>query len=237
MSIRRLLLLPQPDTLSPLFSRKRGNSGGVRAERDDNIISMALGIERRRFPMWIKVVLIFTLLAAATTFLGCSKSRDTISGSPSDENLLTNSSFEILGMPSLHGWLVSDTSAVHFSQEAPPGGGCWSVAIDPGWVPTMYSISTTVAAPEGSHRYELSFWTMSWHSWGMARVILKRPDTLMVRKYLSFSDTTWSTYSLFDTLSTNKGDSVVIELWGGMEEISPAWSKTLYDLVRLQKLN
>lgn len=187
--------------------------------------------------MQIKTVLILILLVAATMFSGCSKSRDGISGPVGDENLLVNSSFETLGMPSLNGWFVSDTSEVHFAEEAPPSGGCWSVAINPGWVPTMYSISTTIAAPEGSHRYELSFWTKSWDTWGMARIILKRPDTLAVRKYTAFSDTTWSTYSLVDTLSTDQGDSLVIELSGGMEEVSTVWSKTFYDLVRLEKLD
>ena len=184
--------------------------------------------------MKANIVLMLTHLFAVTILSSCSKSSDTISGPAGGGNLLTNSSFEILGMPSLHGWLVSDTSAVHFMEEAPPSGGCWSVAIDPGWV-TIYSISTTIAAPVGNHRYELSFGAKSWNTGGMARVILKRPDTLMVRKYLGFSDTTWSTYSLFDTLSTNKGDSLVIELWGGREHISLAGSKTCYDLVRLQK--
>jgi hypothetical protein len=187
--------------------------------------------------MRTKTILIVTLSIAAMTCFGCSKSRDRISAPTGDENLLANSSFEIDGNPSLHGWVVSDTCAVHFAEEAPPTGGCWSVAIDPGWVPTMYSISTTVSAPKGGHRYEFSFWAMSWDSWGMARIILKRPDTLAVRKYLGFSDTTWSTYSLFDTLSTDKGDSLVIELWGGTEEVSTIWSKTFYDLVRLETLD
>ena len=185
--------------------------------------------------MRTKTVLILTLFISATISFRCSKSRDRISGPAGDENLLINSSFEINGDPSLSGWAVSDTSRVHFSNDVPPDGGSWSISISPGWAPIFYSVTTTVAPPVGTHRYKLSFWTKSPQEWGSARLFLKRPDTLMVSCSLSFSDSSWATHSLLDTLSITSGDSLVVMLTGSWPEIG--MGRTHFDLVRLEKLH
>jgi hypothetical protein len=182
-----------------------------------------------------KIVLISILLCAATTFWACSKSRDRISGPTGDENLLINSSFEINGEPSLHGWVVSQPAAVHFSENTPPMGGSWSVAMGPGWIPMVYFISETIAAPEGTHRYTLSFWAKKRDVGGWAEFILKQPDSSIVCKTMLVPDSTWTFYSLLDTVSANDGDSLTIKLTGGWSEL--AGGETFYDLVRLEKLH
>lgn len=185
--------------------------------------------------MLTKVVLISALLVAATTFLTCSKSGDTIVGPSWDGNLLSNSSFEINGIPSLQGWFVSDTSAVHFSADAPQDGGSWSISIAPAWVPSVYSISTTTAASEGNHRYELSLCAKKQFDGGWAQLILYRQDTCYVRKTVRISDSTWTSYTSLDTLFANEGDSLIVVLTGAAGEV--AFGETFFDLVRLEKLD
>ena len=185
--------------------------------------------------MRTKVALLLTLLVAATTFSGCSKSRDTISAPSGDENLLINSSFEINDIPSLQGWFVSDTSAVHFSGDAPPDGGSWSISIASAWVPSVYSISTTTAASEGNYRYELSLWAKKQFDGGWADLILYRLDTCYVRKTIVISDSTWTTYTSLDTLFANEGDSLIVVLTGAAGQV--VVGETFFDLVRLEKLD
>ena len=185
--------------------------------------------------MWTKVVLISALIVCATSFYACSKSRDRICGPSGDEDLLINSSFEIKGVPSWNGWSISHPSAVNFSEDTPPRGGSWSVTMGPGWIPVVLFISETVAAPEGTHGYALSFWAKRVYVGGWVEFILEQPDSSVVRKTTIISDSTWTFYSLLDTLPANDGDSFTVKLTGGWSEL--AGGETFYDLVRLEKLD
>jgi len=96
-------------------------------------------------------------------------------------------------------------------------------------------ISETVAAPEGTHGYALSFWAKRVYVGGWVEFILEQPDSSVVRKTTIISDSTWTFYSLLDTLPANDGDSFTVKLTGGWSEL--AGGETFYDLVRLEKLD
>ncbi len=179
--------------------------------------------------------LIILLLALAAPGCKESGSGSIENGEESSGNLLLNPSFESNGAPSLEHWSVQDTSRVRFSPDVPPGGGSYSVAIAVDWAPPAF-VRTAVAAPAGAHRYRLSWWGKSEQIAGAAYLGIQKPDTLILfypHGGLTI-DSTWTEYSLLDTIATETGDKLVITLSGGISQ----WSggKTYYDLCSLEIL-
>lgn len=166
-------------------------------------------------------------------FLSCAESDDTIYEQENDTNFLINSSFEINGNPSLLGWYSPDTSMIDFAQDTPPDGGNWSVTLEANWGPPFF-ISSTVAAKQGTHHYNLSLWSKVQGVGGAAYLNLKQTDTLIVRKSVTISDTTWTTYSLLDTITAIESDSIVVTLTGGFSHLF--YGKTYFDLCMLEKI-
>src|SRR6266571_4770234 len=87
----------------------------------------------------------------------CKRSSETIVGPPIPSNLISNSSFEINGTPSLLGWVARDTFTVRLVAGAPPGGGNWSLRFEATWPPASFA-ETVVHAPLGKHSYKFSLW-------------------------------------------------------------------------------
>ncbi len=152
---------------------------------------------------------------------GCKES--TTSPSQADENLLTNSTFELTGSPSLYSWVVSDSSNVRFSTDTPFDGSGRTIALDAQWFAPWPngSIYQIVVQPTGTHRYRLSIFGKSSGVAGFVEVNLARPSNngSILRMSLQISDTIWTFYSLTDTITMHVSDSLFITISGGGTEI------------------
>lgn len=167
------------------------------------------------------------------TFAGCSKSSPT---SPSASgNLLSNPSFESNGSPSLQGWshAYMDTSIFAFTSDVPPAGGKYSVAIDAVWGPPN-TISQTVPVSPGDHQYKFSAWAKKIGFGGQLQLYLERSGSLSLLKYIDVTDTTWTEYSLVDTLSVEGGDSLRVLISGGLSQLQAG--TTYFNLCELKQL-
>jgi hypothetical protein len=125
---------------------------------------------------------------------------------PDTVNLVPNSSFEIDGSPSLSGWDLH-TQGVGFISGVPPGSGYYSIFIMSSWPPDNYYIQTTVPAIPGTYSYLLSFFGKES---GSLELFLKKTDTLILCQRLVTTDTVWTRYSVMDTISAEKGDSLTV---------------------------
>ena len=171
---------------------------------------------------------------------GC-KDSTTISGTTENNELIVNGSFEHNGNPSLDGWNQSyaDTNSVQFSTDVPLNGGRYSVSLLNNWgAPELRSF---VAAPKGTYRYHLSVWSkclppIGWGgSMGAIRIDHQTMDSLIHRKWMSFSDSLWTKYTLLDTITCNQGDTLIISISPGIGQFN--WGRTLFDEVSFLKLD
>ncbi|HUL44945.1 MAG TPA: hypothetical protein VLY03_11395 [Bacteroidota bacterium] len=179
-----------------------------------------------------RIVVAFTLVLVVMFALSCNKSNNTILSPSVPVELISNSSFENYGSPSLVGWTERDSLTVSLTRSAAPGGGNWSLTIAATWFPASYA-KTTVPTVEGNHRYRFSFWGKHGETWiGGASILLKHSDTLSLLNSIAVADTAWRLYSVLDTLTTITRDSIVVSLSGGANEI--IGGQTFFDLVKLE---
>ena len=155
---------------------------------------------------------------------------------PTDDTsaILINTSFELGGNHTLAGWTISTPSVVSFSPDVPPDGGSWSVTIGVEWDP-LPAISSNVPAPEGTHVYKLRVWAKRTGVGGSAAIMIRRPDTLLTSRFVAIPDTGWTTYTIIDTISAERGDSVGVRLAGAISQLVPG--TTFFDLCVLEKLD
>jgi len=180
----------------------------------------------------MKVSFLILLLVAA----GCSNSTTTTNG-PFAPILLTNSTFDAGGKPSLNGWTYGPSdidSIAQFENDAPPSSTAqWSVALEPGWIPsTTYVTRSFIGLTTGV--YKLSLWSKISPAPGVGHVgiaVGKLPYFLGGTEVM---DSVWTQHVLLDTLTLKYSDTVSIYLTGGSSEIT-AW-KVLYNSISFQKL-
>src|SRR5579883_2648822 len=185
------------------------------------------------------IVRIFIVGIAITGIItGCESGPPPPTESTAYGNLISNSSFDINGAPSLQGWVASDTSLVHFSTDVPPGGGSYSVVVQPGINPIEGAVYTTVGALAGTHAYRISVWakTVQWAGdVYIDHLKLNPPAQPVLIPGPIIQDTLWTQYTATDTITANAGDSLTIGLESGSGN-APA-SKIYFDLCMFTPLN
>ena len=185
-----------------------------------------------------KVAILLMVLSSGVVINSCNKSVDTPTGPPpvTGVNLLTNSSFESNDSASLQGWRrsINNNSLIGFTHDTPNDGGVWSIKLETVWPPPLF-VQTTVAAPAGTHRYQLSTLAKAAGAGGRFSLTLKRNDTLTIRKTLYIFDGAWTSRYFLDTLTTVAGDSFVVTLYGGGSMSDTG--QTFFDLCKLEKLD
>ena len=186
-----------------------------------------------------KVAILLMFLSTGVVINSCNKSSDTVNGPPSTpaENLLANSSFESNGNPSLLGWRCIDSSLVQFTHDTPNDGGTWAIQLETGWIHFPLYVSQTVAAPTGTHRYQISSWAKAFGASGKFSLTFKRNDTLTLRKTLYVVDPGWTSRFFLDTLTTIAGDSLIVTLYGYDTTNPDSLGFTFYDICKLEKLD
>lgn len=186
------------------------------------------------------LLIILLLSIPALLFTGC-KSDNSVTNPPLEENLIANSSFESNSSPSLTGWIPNstDTFFIHFSSDVPFGGGLYSLWLRNEWS-FPGSIIYPISPPAGTHRYQLSAWAKAVRSSnlpasGEMAILIRRAGVDSVRKSYWFTDSTWTSASLLDTVTTASTDTLLVWLRGNPGQFNSGY--VLFDLCKLIKLN
>jgi len=148
-----------------------------------------------------------------------------------DVNLISNPSFEENGNPTLRGWEVS--GSINFYEDTPAGGGKYSVGINTVWGIPEY-ISVTVPVSEGKRIFTFTCWSKAERLPSEISMHLIR-DTIITNSFVTVSDSNWKSYTIVDTISVVRGDSLRIYLKGGSSQLLS--SKTFYDNCILAQRN
>ncbi len=153
-------------------------------------------------------------------------------------NLIKNGSFEENSKPTLKYWFGLDSSVAKLVKDAPERGGEWSVAIPLHRLePLNFRLAQAVNLHSGTHILQFSFWGI-WSKTdkslpGYANLIRKTKDGKLIDEGgLAVKDTTWTQYTLLDTVHLQEGEKLYVNLSGGAAELSTS-STTSFDLVSL----
>ncbi|MFH1198109.1 MAG: hypothetical protein V1720_20575 [bacterium] len=170
---------------------------------------------------------------------GCSKTDDTSTDPLPENNLLTNGSFEINGAASTSGWTeyYLESSVEKFSTDTPIGGGSFSVKLkNIGWMAASV-LHQKLVVPPGTNRYRLTTYSKAIESQlagGEMSINIYKNGSWTTSKRMHFSDTTWTTGSLLDTISTETGDTISIRLNSDDSQFSRGY--ILFDLIKFVKV-
>ena len=168
--------------------------------------------------MIMKSLLVITFAFIALYCFSCTNSTEPSIGT----NLLQNPSFELNGASSLNGWRVTDPDLVKYSNDVPPGGGKWSIYLDTysfGPPISLYDKSQSVRPINGNHIYTFSFWGKYKTVPGQGLMYTFKGDTIASVKYVVMNDTSWTNYSIVDTISSNQADSILVKLYQSAGEV------------------
>lgn len=159
-----------------------------------------------------RILLGFLITINAMLFTSCVKSPTAPNATG---NLIQNSTFLSGGSPSLAGWVVNDTSAVRVVSNAPSGSTALSIALEPAVGPFGGGVAATYATGEsGTHIYTLSAWERNYASWywGTMQLSQIRNGRTIAYKAISAYDSTWTRFTLSDTLDMLSSDSLAVVL-------------------------
>ena len=175
------------------------------------------------------------LILAATVFCVIGRSSRAQTSDSDSLNLISNPSFELNGQPTLQSW-VADTFLTAFVQDTPPGGGTWSLRIDPGWIPQEGYAQTYITGLSGISILELTVWIKSLNRWrGSATLGQWSKGEWVTNKRIDCDSASWTQISIVDTLSLLPTDTVAVHLSAGVTEV--AFGEDLFDLVRLVSIS
>jgi hypothetical protein len=168
--------------------------------------------------------------------------KETSIGPTTGNNLLSNSTFQVNGVPSLQDWTVSDTSGAEFSTNVPSGSAGQSIGLKPMGLPAspLGAIYQAIPSPVGTHRYLISVFGKTTGIAGGVAISLNRPYSNLWKGWfpgISVSDTTWTLYSRADTLTAAVDDTIFVILSGGACEVCSIREATYFNTCKLEKLD
>lgn len=163
------------------------------------------------------------------------------------QNLVSNSSFETSGQLNCQLWYNSwgqeltylcdtiypDPGGAYFFQDAPLGGGNWCLSLTPGWCPSFSTAETYITGQVDTNIYELKVWMKTSNWSGSISLGLLSQNQLTITKTITDNPTTWTQYTLVDTLITQLTDTIVVHLSAGCAE--SASGSVFIDLIELNK--
>jgi len=179
----------------------------------------------------LRLLLIVTI---AVLTLKCSEDNKSVNPPPPNPNELLNSTFESNGMPDTDGWTLSARPLAEIVEEAPPGGG-------------TYSVRLTAATPEGGkawiiipaaadkQNYKLSFWAKTNSPSSLVYFDLLRNGQVESHNELNVRDTVWTQYSVVDTFQVVSGDSIRVIFQERLEQI--ILRETYFDLCKVETID
>ena len=145
------------------------------------------------------------------------------SGNPASSNgtgnLISNPYFTSNGRPSLAGWQINDTAWVKVVSNAPPGATGWSLwLLPPSGGPGPGGVATTyITGGSGNGVYTLTLWEKNFATWYWGTIVMDqmRNGGTVSTKLLDMRDTTWTQFTLSDTLNMQQSDTLRITFYAG----------------------
>lgn len=186
----------------------------------------------------MKLKYLISLAIVIICFICCTKD-STIDNPDVSQNLILNSSFELLCDSSLENWKVlrNDNDLVSFSKDVPPGGGCRSIKITPAYHrnPIVVQYFTNI---EGTYNYYVNAQAKSLLGLkgGKLNIGISTEDTVIFYGGINIDDSgTWKNYELTSTITSQRKDSILIAIGSSQCEICYEGSAVLFDLIKLRK--
>jgi hypothetical protein len=171
----------------------------------------------------IVVVLVICLIS------GCKKDESDVP----EGNLISNSTFEVNGIPGFDGWTGSSYS---FIQDVPATDGIWALQLEPEWLPGEGYAETYITGYQGSYTFKFTCDAKSLNDWnGKVNLRLQNEKgTITTLKTIEFNYPSWSTMTTTIEVSLVKADKLIVHLSAGSTEVS--MGKVLFDNVILEKV-
>ncbi len=174
---------------------------------------------------------LFVLIAICLAIVACNKK------STAPENrLILYDSFETEGVGSYAGWTVQEGQA-DFDNSTPADGGSVSLMLIADGEIEGTAVKEIVA-DHGDGIYTFSIWgrmsTDQPEETGYITFGISDDDDVLQEKSVFLTDTTWTKYTLVDTLSFDAGQYLYMKLSPGLPEGDAVWY-SLFDLLRLDK--
>lgn len=173
------------------------------------------------------------VLVTLAVVLGCDGPTQP-RGDSSTADLLPNGSFERDGQPSLEGWRLLKPSLARSVEDAPTGGGVWSLQLDADWAPSLGVAFTAVRGVRTGDRLHLTTTARAANADGGAIVELMTghvPFSFSTVRWAATSSTAWTELSVDDTVSLSPGDSVWVVLSSPPTEVVARSGR--FDLVKV----
>ncbi len=180
----------------------------------------------------MKLVVVLMLLFPMILLISCSEDKNPVTPSP-NSNILLNTTFEKNGNPDTEGWEISARPLGEITNEAPVDGGMYCLKLEasnPGGTATK-----KISAVTNKQIYKLSFWARTNQPSSTAFFDLIRNGQVENRTEVNVMDTSWTKYSVIDTLQVMNGDSLKITF---QERITPLQMLVSYfDLVKVETVD
>lgn len=156
----------------------------------------------------------------------------------SDEELISNGSFERSGQPTLDGWRITNPSVTTLELESAPGRGVWSLGLEADWAPTTGFVSAPIPGIHNGDVLRLSAYVRAVDADGGGAIELAVGPLLYGHgtriKRASTTSTSWTLLSVQDTVSLTAGDTVWVALSSLHTEITRRQGR--FDGVSLRRL-
>jgi hypothetical protein len=174
----------------------------------------------------ISLFTIFILFALLTS--RCTKEENSVN--PPSGIAILNTSFEKNGFFSAEGWALPSNS--DSSTDAPTEGGKYSLVLESNWGPELYA-EIKVPVLTQYNNYKLSFWSKSTGGVdGRAVLSLLRNGSTIKSQSTTINNSTWRSYTVSDTFSVAQGDSFLVQLSAGINQLFTGY--TYFDLCTLE---
>jgi hypothetical protein len=182
---------------------------------------------------------LLTIGAVVAVMTGCGEAEPSLQDRPEGRNLVENSSFETNGQPTLEGWQVQNRSLTSLVEEAPPGGGQWSLKLEADWAPPTGYVAALIPDAQDGDTFQLSAYARATSPSGGAAVglVVGKSFEYSERRDESFTSTTdveWRQLSVVETLSLREGEYAWVVLSAPPTEVAPR--SGLFDLVTVERL-
>jgi hypothetical protein len=182
----------------------------------------------------ITILLLAFLLSCSETSTGPEPSHETVN------NLLSNGSFEINGVPCLEGWQTTTVDSTNLVEDAPPNGGSWSLLLEEDSEPVFFSLlSEPLTEFQDGDVLRLSGFVRAVAVPGSGYISLSigHGHDRYWSKYAETSETEWTFLSFYDTLSVAENDTIWVSLTAMPTTFSEDLVGALFDLISLEKLS
>ena len=183
--------------------------------------------------------LVWGMITALPVVAACRQLGPESDDSSRSSKLVENGSFERDGQPTLEGWQVQSPMLASLVEEAPAGGGRWSLKLEADGAPTSAIVSAVIPGVQDGDILRLSAQARATSPTGGAVIGLVvgpgvEPGERHQARFASTTSMLWTALSVQATVSVGEGDAVWILLSAPITEM--AARSGLFDLITVERL-